>query len=394
MSNLSAPHLSGIMRESPLYRIMGTALTDRIFLIGHADGIPMNDPYMVVSMQEAVNRLGANSDSPLLRALLEVYYAGCRDIFLVVAGPLSEYQDDVTYRNKPNPAWQGQSYYQRYRDRLNTTYNLLLQWDLPQIIIPVEAAFNNTVGADFLTQLAQHCLAAFANTGNIRIGLLGTRGTMDNTMIANLLGDKRLTTQGDAGKFVAVIAGEGTMHLKEMPTLYATTVVPSIAGHLSTMRLDKGLCYEPIRNVMNPTHGDLRESQVKALAEAKINPLVRTTAGRRGTPYQCVLATDNTLGAVGTDFWSLVQVRLVAKVMERVRGLGRFYIGTPSYANFQFDVDVYLADLRSAGHIRDYSCYIRRDPNDRGKVLVDINLKPYFGLREISFVVEIGPTGA
>jgi hypothetical protein len=79
--------------------------------------------------------------------------------------------------------------------------------------------------------------------------------------------------------------------------------------------------------------------------------------------------------------------------MEKVRGLGRFYIGSPNYSGFQSDVTSYLSDLRSVGHVRDYTCYIRRDPNDKMKVLVDINLKPYFGLREISFVVEIGPTG-
>lgn len=391
--NLSAPRLSGTMRESPLYGVLGVGLTDRVFLIGHTNGLEINDPYRVVSIQEAVNRMGADPESPLLRAMLECYYAGCRDIWLVATATMGEYVPDVANRNTNHAQLGNTTFYKKYFQRLVTTYQFLLDWDLPQIIIPVEASFHGATQADFLTQLASHCAAAFAATSAVRIGMLGTRGTMDPTAVNTMVADARIPAQGPNGKFVVVIPGDGTMNIKELPTMYSTSVVPSVAGQLSTMTLDRGMTYLPIRNVMNTTHGDMKKADVERLSQAKLNPLIRLTAGKRGTPFKVVMATDNTMGQDGSDYWSLLQVRLVAKVVERVRGLGRGYIGTPNFADFRTDVTSYLSGLRTAGAIRDYTAVIRRDEDDRSKILVDLLLRPFYGLREITFTVEVGPSG-
>lgn len=58
----------------------------------------MNDPYQVNDMQEAINLLRADSTSPLLRGLLEVYNAGARDIWLVAAAPMEEYVSNIDER--------------------------------------------------------------------------------------------------------------------------------------------------------------------------------------------------------------------------------------------------------------------------------------------------------
>ena len=77
---------------------MGFGDTARILLIGHADGLGVNDPYQVNDMQEAINLLRADSTSPLLRGLLEVYNAGARDIWLVAAAPMEEYVSNIDER--------------------------------------------------------------------------------------------------------------------------------------------------------------------------------------------------------------------------------------------------------------------------------------------------------
>jgi len=240
----SAPSLVGSMRLSPLYQTLGIGATETIFLIGHADGLPLNDPYQVSSIQDVVNRMGADADCPLLRALLEAYYSGARDIFLVAAAPMSEYVHELADRST---VVEGKTFWQRYQERLDVTYALLLQWDLPKFIVPVEASLTGTGGVDFLTPLAEHCDTAFGITGAIRLGLLGSKGKLDDAVAQEVLADDRLSSLGDAGRFVAVLLGEALLLIQELPTTYATPVVSAVAGELSNLKLDRGLTYHRLR---------------------------------------------------------------------------------------------------------------------------------------------------
>jgi hypothetical protein len=387
---VSPPSLSGTMRESPLYQTMGVGFTDRVFLLGHADGLAINDPYRVNSVQEAVNALGADSTAPLLRAMLETYYSGCRDIYIVAAAPMSEYVGQL--EDRLIPQFGGLNFYEKYHERLAATYSLLLDFDLLQIVVPVEASFINTGAADFLGQLTAFCQDAFTITGVIPLGLLGTRGKLDEATIDELAADPRLLTQGDAGKFVALLAGEATLNLKELPTIYATSVASSVAGELSRLRFDHGLTYHRLGNVISPTHADLTKAQITKLAEAKVNPLIRTIAGKRGVPFQCVLATDNTLADFGSDYWSLTQMRLVARMLDRIRSLGRRFIGTIGFGEFKAEVHAYLVGLMADGSVRGATADIRRSDPHSLKVLVDVVVQPYFGIREVTFSCEVGPS--
>ena len=99
MSLIGRPTLRGSMRESPLYQTMGLGLTEPVFLVGHSDALELNDPYRVTTIQEAINKFEAATDSPLLRGLLEAYYGGARDIYLVAAAPMGDYESTVADRN-------------------------------------------------------------------------------------------------------------------------------------------------------------------------------------------------------------------------------------------------------------------------------------------------------
>lgn len=415
---VSRPTLTGTMRESPEYNVLGVGLTDRIFLLGHAD-LPLNDPYQILSVQDAVNKLGVEavgttfgdtfgdtfesafgedtfpqnafgvSDCPLLRATLEAYYAGARDIWLVAVAPMSEYEPDIAKRLTSKEALGNKTFYEKYQERLTATYSLLESWDDPQIVVPVEASFYNTGVADFFTPLATHCSLAFETTGVIRIGILGTRGVIDQTAVNALVADTRSNTLD--GKFTMVVVGDGTINLKEMPTAYSTSVATVAAGTLATLSLDRGLTSRLLPNVLGPSQGDFTKAQLVSLTEKKFNPILRTSKGRRGVLFQTMLLTDNTMGQTGTDFWSMLQMRLVAKTADRIRALGNRSLGTIGFAQFKQDVEKYLLALVIQDSIRNYDLLIYRDSTDLTRAYVDYTLQPYFGLREISLTVEVGP---
>lgn len=391
-SNLEGPKLKGTMRESAAYRTLNAGLTDRLFLLGHADGLSLNDPFPVVDVQAAINKLQANTDSPLLRALFEAYYSGAKDIWLVATAPMSEYDPTVTTRNTVQSVLGNKTFYQKYKERLDTTYALLLEWEHPQIIVPVEASFYNAGGVDFLTQLSNHCSQGFINTGCIRVGILGTRGALDSSSVSTLANDARLKTQGSAGKFVMVAVGEGLVNNKEMPIAYSTSVAVSAAAELSRLPLNRGLTYRVLSNIVRPSQSLFTADEREKLALAKLNPLVQTAVGRRGAIFQTALFTDNTLGEDGSDFWSLVQVRLVSRVNDKIRNLGRQHIGNATFAEFKQQVEEYLFGLASNDLLREFTVDIRRSPEERTKVLVDVSLLPYFGVRSLSFSIEVGPS--
>ena len=399
---LDPPRLYGKMRIAPQYQTMGLGETDRVFLVGHADGLGLNDPYQVTDMQEAVNILGADTESPLLRAMLEVYNAGCRDIWITVAAPMYEYEPDVSFRESIREDWDENNFYQQYYSRLETTYEMLLSYDYPEIIVPIEAPFYNSGNVDFLTQLCHHCKDAFATTGAVRLGIIGSRiyNWTSDDLIA-MAQDSRLTdlreeVDGDgnligSGKFVMPIVGEGAFSLPQMPFEYSASLAAVTAGVLSTRPYNRGMTYARLDGVMSLNGRFLTQDELVMLARAGLNCATRTQRGKRGSTFEVVAASDNTLALNGSDYWSVPQIRLVGKVIERVRSLGRRYLGTIGYVQFKKDVEDFLDSLVARDWIRGFKLSIIRNPDDLLAVDVQITLRPYFGVRELYFIVAVGP---
>lgn len=398
-SLLSPPNIRGSVRVSPLYSPLGQGLTDRIFLLGHADGLELNDPYQVRKVQDAINLLQANPDSPLLRALLEAYYAGARDIYLVAAAPMNEYIADTALRNETliypsySAAYTGAGYtfYNLYNQRLAVTYQLLTQWDVVDIVVPVEASFYGTDAVDMLTPLVQHCADSFTATGRVRMGILGSHGDLVTEAIDEMVADTRLETQGSSGKFVSIIAGDVTFNFPELEVAHRTTAATVAAGLLATQDLNRGLTYLRLPNVISPTYANPSKAQIRSLAEAKINPVIRNTGGRRRSAFETVVATDNTVARDGSDFWSMVQLRLSSRVIASLQDIASRYIGSIKFNLFKEECQKYLASLSTQGVLRGFSVNITRSEINYYKIIVDVYLKPYFGVREIYFNVEVGP---
>lgn len=412
---LDPPRTYGIIRESSSYLDMGQGLTDQLFLIGHGDGIGRNDPYQVRNVQEAINLLGGDEECPLIRGLLEAYNAGARDIWLVSAAPMAEYipftPTDTTSRNELKNYWGNDNFWGRYYERLITTYEILQEYDYPDIVVPLEASYYGTGDVDFLTQLTEHCWEGYARTQSPRLGILGTRiGSVSEEIIETLITDSRLgaynTPYHEKGKFGMILMGEATFVHPQTTTPYVRPVDAYAAGILASNQLDRGLTYSRFSHSPNIIGRDLTDSEIVSLARARVNPLIRTKKGRRGTPYNAVLASDNTLAAEFydasieatrlSDYWTVVPVRLVYKVIRHIRALGWRHMGTVGYPQFEREVRSYLEQLASLGVIQSYDLFLERDYDDPYQVNVEVGLKPYYGLREIYFQVEVGPgvTGA
>lgn len=449
-SLIDPPRVYGKINQSHRYDVMGIGLTDTIFLVGHGDGIGINSPFQVTNVKEAINALGGDIGCPLIKALLEAYNAGARDIWLVAAAPMSEYipfnGTDRTDRLEQQDIWGGLNWYGRYRERLRVTYTTLMDYENIEILVPVEAAYHDTDGVDFFEDLIWNCYDRFTNTGFVSIGLLGTQmggwteddlEEMKNTPlvlslggftrqdfldhVADLTGDPAAygdpvdfdspfttydgfdinfpTREDEAAdslpyKFGMIIFGEATFTLPQSPLTYTNSVVSAAAGILSAQPLNRGLTYLTIPNAVNPVGKDLSYEQIQELAQCRINSTVRRQKGKRGQPYNTVIATDNLFSAEGSDFWSVVSMRMVGRVIHEIKLLGNKVIGTIQYGTFKRQVEEMLQLLVVNGHIRGYSLDISRRPpqlDPEQTVVVTLSLTPYFGVRELFFTVEVGP---
>lgn len=400
---LASPSISGITIQSANYQPLGHGLTNTIFFLGHVDGLTICDPYQVTDIQQAINDCNADPTSPVVKALLEAYYAGARDMYLVAVAPMSEYVADPTQRTN--------SYYTNYATQLQAGYDALVDWDIVQWIVPLEAPFNCAV--DFLTPLENHCSLSLATTGSMRAGLMGTRkgSALLESEIQAIISDPRIATTApvpfsnfiqlpnnlagvneidDIGQFVAVFVGEGVVNLSEMPTSYTTSVVASTVAVLSQLAINQSII-----NVTIPTIVDVIQqfsnADISAMANARLNAMTRTPLGKRSQPYQVIMATDNTLAFPGSDYYALSIIKLVSTVVDYIEAYGRRGMGLVGFGQFQIAVQNFLINLVKNGYIQNYTLNIVKDPTVRTKVDVTVSLTPYLGLRTILFTATVGP---
>lgn len=384
-----APRLSGVMLKSTEYTNLGIGLTDRVMIMGHADGLDLNTPYPVTDLPHIVEMLGYNSGSPVLRGMLEAYYAGCRDLWVTAVAPMSEYVSDLEARLEGD-------FYETYADRLQEAYDVLVDFETPQLIVPLNAPMFGT-DVDFLTPLATFCSDSFDITGSVKIGFIGTALTeITSDTVDEMAADTRIDELGTMGKFIVSVIGSVVVNMAEIPVSYGSMPTASVAGMASASRYDMGLTYQRIPNAVALDFPELTKSQYMQLCNARLNPLSKTTRSRRRIENEVVMLTDNTLGAVGSDFWSFSQVHLIMRVVEDIRELGNRHLGTVGYGQFQQDVQAYLTKLIADDIVRDFTVQFgpkKLDEPNRGAVSVDvdISLKPYFGIRDIYFTAKVGP---
>lgn len=377
----TAPKISVEGFQGPQFNTLGAGATDRIFLLGHADGLILNEPFPVTNVNAAIDAMKGDRESPLVRGLLQAYHAGARDIWLMAIDTMDSYEPDLDLRDS--------DYYVAHREALSAAYGILAGFDAPQIVVPLEAPFNST--QDFLTPLVAHCAKAFDSTGEIRLGFLGTRGVLSEGIIDQMIIDPRLSNfYGEAGKFVSLFAGDGVFNFPELGVTHTASAATVAAAQLAASPMDRGIMGRKVLNMFGISGQDLKSAQLEDLALAGVNALHRTYKGKRGAPYEVTFYTDNTLAQEGSDYSTLSCVRLVAQVVSQIKGIGNRRIGTVGFGVFKGDVEAYLLKLVSRNVIRGYSVNIERSQKDLHSVYVDLVLRPYSGVRELYVPITVG----
>jgi hypothetical protein len=393
----------------PAFQKMEQYQTNSIVLIGHADGIGINNILRVNSIQEAIDLLKANFNSPLLQGVFDAYAAGCRDIYICAAAPMSEYLDDVIQRISSSTIYaredatpQIMNFHQRYYDRLEATYEMLKDQDYMDIIVPLEASFIGTGSIDFLTQLASHCQDFHDKSGMIQIGVIGSRTLgIRSSDIFNFQNDTRFTQRytmfdsqnqiiGDMGRFIIPVYGELIMNHSFLNLSYTATGAATYAGLLSSTAVNESLIRKNLPSVFGLSGVTLTQQEVDRLDDLGINTFTRSSRSRRGNTYQIYVTNDNTLAHPTSNYRKAPQIRLVSMLINEIRALTSDTVGKFAAQKASSDVQKMLQYLKNNGIIADFEMEAYMDARVKGKMYFDISVLSSLGLKKISFNIASG----
>ena len=394
---------------NPAFDTLEQYKTNSILLIGHADGIQINDIIRINTIQEAINLLNANFNSPLLRGVFDSYAAGARDIYICAAAPMQEYVENTNDRLTDLPVYAYQddqplvmNFYQRYYDRLETTYSIVKNYDFIDIIVPLETSIINTGSVDFITQLATYCQDLQNESSSVQIGVIGSRSNgitvsdIDILEANNIFTDKYTMfnpdgqISGDMGRFVIPVYGEIILNHNFANISYVSNAAASVAGLLSQTPVNQSLIRKKIPAAFGLSGVNLTQSQLDRLDNLGINTIVKNNRSRRGNAYEIYLTNDYTLANKDSVFYKTPQIRLISMVTNEIRALGNNSISKFSSQQIVADVKQMLNYLKNNSIIRDYQMEAYSDSSIRGKVYFEINLVSTIGLRKISFSISSG----
>jgi hypothetical protein len=411
--NIVGSYAGGTKELSTSYRPSFESLeqykTNSILLIGHSDSLDMNAPMRIGSIQEAIDLLKADFNSPLLRGIFDAYACGARDIYICSAAPMKEYVAITGDRLNTMPSHSYEdatpilmNFYQKYYNRLISTYASLERYDNIDIIVPLEASIIGTGDVDFVTQLATHCQNFHDETGAIMLGVIGSRSDgISSNNIDVFESDINFTDKytmynpdnsiaGDMGKFVIPIYGEIIINHNFLNISYTSSAAASVAGLLSETAVNQSLIRKKIPSAFGLSGVNLSQAEVDRLDALGINTLIRNNRSRRGNSYEIYLTNDHTMAKTNSTYAKAPQMRLISMVVNEIRALGDNSISRFSAQKLIEDVRKMLQFLKTNNIIRDYALEAYADSLVKGKIYFDINLTSSLGLRKISFSISSG----
>jgi len=376
--------------------------TNSLLLVGHADGIALNDVIRINSVQEAVNLLSGDRRSPLLKGIFEAYNSGARDIFICAAAPMSEYIDHTgdrigtkAYLSSSSATPTNLNFYQKYYERLQETYQVAKNYEFIDIIVPLEASIMNTGNVDFITQLVSYCNEFHNESGFVQIGVIGSRsnGVKDsdiailesNTIFKNKYTtvslDGRITS--DLGRFVIPIYGEINFDHTGFPVSYAGTAAAAFAGTLSNTPVYNGMIRKRVNSAYSLYGANLSGESLSRLDNLGINTVYRSRKANRGNPYEIYISNDYTLANKNSIFSKTPQIRLAAMVINEIKSIGYQSVGKFSNDKIISNVKSMLESILKAKAIRDYNFDAYADRFEKGVLVFDISLVSSLSLKNI-----------
>lgn len=378
--------------------------TNSVLLIGHTDALQEFEIYRPASIQDAINTLRADFDSPLLRGVFDCYSSGARDIYIMSCGSMSEYVSDVSKRNEkifadnsatPNTY----SFYELYGAKLSFCYEILLDYEFIDIIVPLETSFIFNGGVNFVKQLAEHCHQVQINTGEVQMGIIGSRSfqSRENDILeienADFEIPYSITSSGeitkDSGKYIILIYGESVFNHKQINRSYTSSMASAYAGSLSSNRIDYGMAKKRIEPCLTIFGNEINSAQMKRLENKKVNTIFSGHRARKGLIYD-VRVTGDLTQSISENYSDSSNVRLVGMIIAEVQFMGQNAIGKFANDHLVKSVDDFLQQLKINDIIRDYTLDAYADRIEKGKLYFTIAITSVRTLRSISFNVATG----
>lgn len=418
----SQPFISGTGNVSPIFRPLQPFATNSTLLIGHADSstLQLNQLKRIYSIQDAIDTFNGDTKSPLLRAVIDCYSAGCDDIYVMISAPMSEYVDDFSRLNTVMPSFvstqdatpSSLTFYQKYYERLNDTYEIAKNFDFIDIVVPVSTSFIRANNVNFVRQLADFCKTFYIESSTMVYGIIGSRTNGANaadveTMSApafyeSLLKDSNgenpadVDVDGnilDSGKHIMLVYGEAVFTYPNMGLTYTSNVAAAVAGQLSNWPVYLGLNRKVLKGAYSSFGIELNSLQVARLHNSKVNCLIKSNRSRRALPYQVLISDDKTLAKNGSSFANIPQVRLVAMVMNEILSIVQSNTGKFAYDTIKEKTRGMFEALKNSSPsiVRDYRFEMFADKQQRGKVYMEIDIISSHALKKISFGILAGP---
>jgi hypothetical protein len=393
----------------PKFETLEQYKTNSVLLIGHADGLEINNITRIRSIQEAIDLLKADFNSPLLRGVFDAYAAGARDIYICASAPMKEYVEPVSQRNSSIPMYgyndatpMLMTFYQRYYDRLEESYSIIKNYDYIDIIVPLETSIINTGSVDFITQLALHCQEFHNHSGYIQIGVIGSRNNgilaediatfENNTIFTNkyTMFNPQNEIIGDMGRFVIPIYGELIMNHNFLNISYVSSGSATMAGLISATPVNKSLIRKKAFSVFGLSGISLNQSQVDRLDAVGVNTFIRNNRSRRGNPYQIEVTNDHTLANQNSNYRKVSLIRLASMLINEIQSLTSNTVSKFSSQKAISDVRQMLEFLKQNQIVVDYSFEAYSDSQEKGKLYFDISVVSTLGLKKLSFSILAG----
>lgn len=401
---------SSVITYKPSYEDINFSNMESLLLIGHADGIELNSPIKIRSVQHAVELLNADIKSPVLRGVFDAYDAGAKNIFICAAAPMTEYVDDIdkrliysTYIDYQSATPISKTFYERYYERLSATYSVLSVLDFIDVIVPLEVSIIKTGGVDFVLQLANYCDSFHNETGYVQIGVIGSRTNgitsadineiENNDSLSNKFTVYNISGNivSDRGRYVVPVYGEALFSHAQLDTTYINSVSAAVAGLIVSNPLNIGLVRKRIPGAMSVYGTNLNSSEMNRLDVLGINTIYRGNKARRAQPFQVYLTNDYTMSNINSIFSKLPQMRLASYLSSSVKGFGYDSIGKFGYDKVIDNTRQMLKELQKEGTIVDFEFNAKPSSSEPGVILLYINIISSLGLKRINLSLAAGP---
>ena len=405
-----------------IYKTLQPFQTNAVLLIGHADSstLGINEIKRVVSLQDAIDTFNGNKNCPLLRAVFDCYAAGCTDIYVMISAPMLEYVADQTQVNQVMPHLLSSNsvtptnlnFYQKYYERLETTYSIAKLFDFIDIVVPVGVSFIRNSGVRFVRQLADFCSKMYVDSSSMTIGVIGSRTIGINpedisaishpSFLANILKDENGNEANysdidgnvlDIGRHIMLFYGEAVFSYPELAMNYTNSVSAAVAGQLSNWPVYQGMNRQILKGAYSIVGSTISSIDAIKLDNSKVNTLIKSNRSRRGVPFQVFVSNDRTLARDGSAFANIPQVRLAAMVINQAVALADSAIGKFSYDIIKERMTAMFELLKFSkpAIIRDYRFEMFADKKIKGKIYLEIDLISSNALKRINFNILAGP---